>query len=102
MTMKALAGLPKLASQIGFALAAHPNAAIDVLPGPPTTVTFTVNGELKGLMVLPIGEDEVRQQLGLPTSVMGDVRADALFEEERQDDMTLPDDELDALRGQLP
>jgi hypothetical protein len=94
--MNTLAVLPKLASQIGFAVAAHPGAAIEVLPGSPTTITFTVDGELKGLMVLPIDEDEARMQLGLPTLTTADLAADTLFEEERQGDMIPPDEQLAA------
>ena len=98
---KALTVLPKLASQIGFAMAAQPKAAIDVLPGTPTTVTFTVAGKLKGLMVLPIGENDARKQLGLPPAIASDLDADALFEEQRQDEMSMPDEQLAAIRDKL-
>ena len=97
---KALEALPKLSSQLGFAMAMDPDAEIDVLPGAPTTITFTVGNELKGLMVLPIDEHEARHQLGLPMVQSPDLASEALYEELRELDMNQPDDYVAALWDQ--
>jgi len=83
--LKALAALPKLAASIGFAVAAQPNAAVEVLPGEPAAVAFTTGNKLKGLFVLPASEHEIRQAIGLPAVEIRDRQADRLWEEARHE-----------------
>lgn len=84
--LDALAALPKLAATVGLVVAAHPNAAVEVLPGDnPSLVAFTAGNQLKGLFVLPASEREVREAIGLPAVEFRDHHADRLWEEERHD-----------------
>jgi len=85
--LAALAALPRLAADIGFAIAARPDAVVEVLPGSPTTVVFSAGGKLKGLMVVPGTEAETRSLLGLPATAPRDRAADRIWEEGRQEDV---------------
>lgn len=85
--LAALAALPRLAADIGFAIAARPDAMVEVLPGSPTTVVFSAGGKLKGLMVVPCTEAETRSLLGLPAAAPRDRAADRIWEEGRQADV---------------
>jgi len=84
--MSALAALPRLTASIGAVIAGNPDAAIEVLPGSPTTIMFVAGGRVRGLFVLPIDEDEARKVLRLPLPDARNPVADRLFEEGRQID----------------
>lgn len=83
--LSAISALPRLAASIGM-IAADPNAHIELLPGSPTTVMFIGGGRIRGLFILPIGEDEARALLRLPLTTARDAVTDRLFEDGRQID----------------
>jgi hypothetical protein len=79
----AVAAIPKLAASIGFAVAARPDALVEVLPGEPATVLFTSAGRLQAALVLPSTESDTRRMLGLPPRAVRDRLAERQWEEKR-------------------
>lgn len=53
-----------LAAATGLVLAARPDAAVEWLPGTPTTVVITSNGKVEAAFVLPMEPGEVARTLG--------------------------------------
>jgi hypothetical protein len=92
--MAAISALPKIAASIGMVIAAHQDAQVEILPGTPTTIAFIAGGRIKGLFVLPIGEQDARRLLG-QAQPQRDIAADRLWEETRQAEL-LPIDSAES------
>ena len=66
----------------GFALAAEPNASVELLPGTPTTVVISIDDQAQAAFVLPISETEACKAFGMPAPLPRDRELEALWEEE--------------------
>ena len=88
--VSAVAALPKLAAELGLSA-----TDIEILPGSPTTIAFTSNGKLSGMVVLPGDGEDVRRLLGFPEMTTRDPLTDQLWEEQRILDATTPESALD-------
>ena len=73
-----------LAALTGLALAARPDAKVELLPGSPTTVLVISGGKARATFILPVPRDEVSRALGRPTQVVVDPEMDRLWMEEQQ------------------
>jgi hypothetical protein len=80
-----LRALPRLGAEIALVTAANPRARVELLPGVPCTVAFTVEGELRGLILAPGGEQQVRRALGLGRPQQIDPSTARLWELDRRD-----------------
>ena len=67
----------------GFALAAEPNASVELLPGTPTTVVISTNNIAQAAFVLPISETEACKAFGMPAPLPRDRELEQLWEEDR-------------------
>lgn len=82
--LAALRVLPRLGAEIGFAVAGHPEGRCEVLPGDPGAIAFTARGQLRGLVLTPLGEDALRRLLGMPTASLRDPATDLAWELDRR------------------
>ena len=80
--LSVLEAVPRLTAQIG--LSAGPDSGVEILPGSPATIVFTSGGKLRGMVVLPMDNDEARAFLGFPPITTIDLVADQLWEESRE------------------
>ena len=68
----------------GFALAAKPEACIELLPGAPTTVLITANNKAQAAFVLPISQEAACKVFGMQAPVPRDRDLEQLWEEDRR------------------
>ena len=80
--LSVLEAVPRLTAQIG--LSAGPDSGVEILPGSPATIVFTSGGKLRGMVVLPMDNDEARVFLGFPPTTTTDLATDQLWEEQRE------------------
>jgi hypothetical protein len=78
-----LAALPRLAAELGYRVAAHPDGQVEVLPGDPTTIIFHAGGQLHGMFVFAA---HMRPKLDFQKRGNRDRAAERLWEEERFDE----------------
>jgi hypothetical protein len=76
--------LQRLTAEIGLVLAGHENATLEILPGAPTTIAISADGELISLMVLPLDAEQASHVLGVPPTPARDRCIEHLWEEQRQ------------------
>ena len=88
--LSAVEALPRLAAELGLSA-----TDVELLPGSPATIAFTSDGQLRGMVVLPLDEGEALRLLGFPPLKTPDLSADQLWEESRQLDASSPEDSLD-------
>jgi len=88
-----------LMAATGLSLAARPDSQISLLPGSPTTVVLSAAGEPSAAFVLPIAESEARRLFGQPAPEPRDRLLERLFEEERQAELMMPDEQVDQSRA---
>ena len=67
----------------GFALAANPDAQVELLPGAPTTVVIHTNNKAQAAFVLPISEATACKAFGMPAPLPRDRELEQLWEEDR-------------------
>jgi len=83
-----------LLATTGLALAARPDTEIELLPGTPTTIAITSNGQIKAAFVLPIKANDVLKAMGTNSVSKPDLDLLALWEEERQAEQVTPEVQL--------
>lgn len=87
-----------LMAATGVAIAARPDATVNLLPGSPTTVVISAAGQPAAVFILPLSEAEAQRLLKLPVAEPRDYVLERLFEEERQAAACAPDVVFDAER----
>ena len=97
---RALRALPRVTADLGYSIASHRGARVEVLPGAPTTIIFSVKDKLTGMVVVPWSPEEARKQLGLPPMKRRIPSADAMYEEARRYDAVTAEDSLIAWQSE--
>lgn len=87
--------LALLLAATGLSVAARADAAVELLPGSPTTIVITVAGKARATFVLPVSETEAAKFVGRPAPAPRDHVLEALWQESRAADLELPDAESD-------
>ena len=74
-----------LLATTGLALAARPDAEIELLPGTPTTVIIACGGKIEAAFVLPVNQSEAARAMGQPEpNQSGNMAIMQLWQEEQQ------------------
>ena len=83
--------LTLITAAAGLALAARPDAAVELLPGTPTTVLVVSSGKTQAIFMLPVEHSEVLKALGQREPSIPDTNMLQLWEETRHAEAIAPD-----------